>query len=64
MPVCSYCKINYEVPRGLTYVLTNGEIMYFCSSKCQKNWNLGRRADKVNWIRKANKVAVNKEKKE
>jgi large subunit ribosomal protein L24e len=58
MPACSYCKKNYENPRGLTYVLTNGDIMYFCSSKCKKNWELGRRADKVNWIRKKDKKIV------
>lgn len=58
MTQCSYCKKNYENPRGLTYVLTNGEIMYFCSSKCQKNWKMGRRSDKVSWIVKKDKHVV------
>ncbi|MEK6891493.1 MAG: 50S ribosomal protein L24e [Nanoarchaeota archaeon] len=57
MPQCSYCKQNYEIPRGLTYVLVNGEVLYFCSGKCQKNWKLKRRSDKVNWIRKIDKKA-------
>jgi len=55
MPQCSYCKKNYENPRGLTFVMTNGEILYFCSSKCQKNHKLGRKSEKVNWIRKKDK---------
>ena len=55
MPQCSFCKRQYEVPRGLTFVLPNGEILYFCSSKCQKNNRLGRNSKKVNWIRKADK---------
>ena len=52
MPQCSYCKKHYEIPRGLTFVLSNGEVLYFCSSKCKKNWNMGRRADKLSWITK------------
>ena len=55
MTQCSYCKKNYEIPRGLTYVLTNGDIMYLCSSKCFKNWKMGRKSQKVNWIRKKDK---------
>lgn len=52
MPKCSFCKKVYEFPRGLTLVLNDGNILYFCSSKCRKNFNLGRKGKKVNWIRK------------
>jgi large subunit ribosomal protein L24e len=52
MPKCSYCSQNYDVPRGLTFVLPNGEVLYFCSAKCQKNHKLGRKKEKVNWIKK------------
>lgn len=58
MPQCSYCKKQYENPRGLTFVLSNGDILYFCSSKCRKNHKLGRRAEKLNWIRKAKQEKV------
>ncbi len=54
MPKCSFCKSNYDVPRGMTFVLPNGEILYFCSSKCQKNKKLGRRGDKKKWVTKRN----------
>ena len=57
MPECSFCKKNYNIPQGLTYVLVNGEILYFCSSKCQKNNKLGRRGDKTNWVKKRDKKA-------
>ena len=53
MPECSFCKKDYSIPRGLTFVLHSGDIMYFCSSKCRKNFNLRRKSEKVNWIRKA-----------
>ncbi len=52
MPKCSYCKNNYEPPRGLTFVLPNGELLYFCSSKCRKNHKLGRKGEKLAWIKK------------
>ncbi|MEM3074728.1 MAG: 50S ribosomal protein L24e [Candidatus Pacearchaeota archaeon] len=55
MPECSFCKKQYDVPRGLTFVLSSGEILYFCSSKCRKNYKLGRTRNKVPWIRKKKK---------
>lgn len=56
MPKCSFCGENYDIPRGLTFVLPNGELLYFCSSKCQKNYKMGRRGEKQNWVRKQKKV--------
>jgi large subunit ribosomal protein L24e len=53
MPRCSFCKRNYEFPLGLTLILYDGNILYFCSSKCRKNQlKLKRDNKKVNWIRK------------
>ncbi len=52
MPKCSFCKEQYENPKGLTLVLNDGTILYFCSSKCRKNWKLGRKSKKLNWIKK------------
>ena len=54
MPRCSFCKQNYEFPYGLTLILNDGNIMYFCSSKCRKNAiDLKRDNKKVKWIKKA-----------
>lgn len=50
MPKCSYCQENYEFPRGLTLVMTNGDVNHLCSSKCRKNMLMGRR--KVRWLPK------------
>ena len=50
MVKCSYCKKDYENPRGLTLVMTNGTIHHLCSSKCRKNMLMKRR--KVRWISK------------
>lgn len=52
MPKCSFCGKMYEIPRGLTFVLADGTVLYFCSAKCNKNWTLGRKTTKVGWVRK------------
>lgn len=55
MPECSFCKKNYDIPRGTTLVLPSGELLYFCSSKCQKNNKLGRIGKKTKWVKKPKK---------
>lgn len=52
MPKCSFCGENYEFPRGLTLALNDGVVLYFCSSKCRKNFKLGRKSKKLKWITK------------
>jgi large subunit ribosomal protein L24e len=53
MQKCTYCGKEYEFPKGLTFVQTDGKIVYLCSSKCRKNMKLKRR--KVKWIEKKKK---------
>jgi len=53
MPKCVYCGKMYDVPKGLTLVMKDGTINYFCSSKCKKNMLMKRR--KVRWITKKKK---------
>ncbi len=55
MPECSFCKKQYGNPRGLTYVLPSGDLVYLCSSKCVKNYKMGRKSEKVDWVRKGKK---------
>jgi len=56
MPVCWFCKKNYEFPRGVSVVQKDGSIRYFCASKCRKNSEMGRNNRKVNWVRKSDTV--------
>ncbi|MDP2946897.1 MAG: 50S ribosomal protein L24e [Nanoarchaeota archaeon] len=55
MPVCSFCKTGYEFPRGISVVMPDGSVRFYCSSKCRKNAKLGRVPKKVNWVRKKKK---------
>ena len=50
MPKCSFCKKQYEIPRGLTIVMNDNSVKYFCSSKCRKNsLKLKRDKNRVRW---------------
>lgn len=52
MPNCSFCKKSYHTHKGLTIFNIDGKSLFYCSSKCRKNANLGRDPKKVNWVRK------------
>ncbi len=56
MPTCSFCKKNYENPRGMTIFLNDGRSVFYCSSKCRRNSELGRDGRKMNWVKKEKKV--------
>ena len=62
MPVCWFCKSSYEFPRGITLVEKDGNVKHFCSSKCRKNFDMGRNNRKVNWVKKSDVVKELKEK--
>ena len=64
MVSCSFCKKNYEFPKGTTVVQKDGSVRYFCSSKCRKNFEMGRLSKKVKWVKKSDIVKANKAKKE
>lgn len=56
MTKCSFCGKEYDLHRGVTFVLNDGRIFRFCSSKCKKNHELGRDSRKVKWVKKRKKV--------
>ena len=64
MPACSFCKQNYEIPRGMTVVQKDASVKYFCSGKCRKNAEMGRNNKKVKWVIKAENIAQVKKKEE
>ena len=68
MPKCSFCKQMYEFPKGTSVVQRDGNVRYYCSSKCRKNMEMGRDNRKVRWVRKVKKGkdsgSVSSEKKE
>jgi large subunit ribosomal protein L24e len=64
MPTCSFCKKVYNFPRGMTVVQKDSSVRYYCSSKCRKNMEMGRKNKKVKWIRKSEVIKEELAKKE
>jgi large subunit ribosomal protein L24e len=46
---CSFCEGEIEPGCGKKYVKKDGSIMHFCSSKCEKNFKLGRVGRRLRW---------------
>jgi large subunit ribosomal protein L24e len=53
---CSICKSNILKGSGKMFVRNDGRIFYFCSSKCQRNFKLGREPKKLKWVSSEKKV--------
>jgi len=54
---CSFCSRTLEPGTGKLYAKKDGTTFYFCSSKCENNFNMGRVTRKVKWARKGAKGA-------
>lgn len=48
---CSFCGNNIKAGAGKMFVKSTGEIIFYCSSKCEKNYNLGRTGKKLKWTK-------------
>jgi large subunit ribosomal protein L24e len=67
MAKCSFCGGRTPDARGKMFVRNDGKIFYFCNSKCQSNWKLGREGKSTRWthtFRKEGKRTVKKEEKQ
>ena len=54
---CSFCREDIEPGTGKMFVKKDGNVLQFCSRKCEKNMlELKRSPRKVNWIRKKQKT--------
>jgi len=49
---CSFCSAAIKHGTGKIFVKNDGTVYYFCSSKCEKNYLMGREAKKRKWSRK------------
>ncbi|ACL15898.1 50S ribosomal protein L24e [Methanosphaerula palustris] len=60
MHTCTFCGEGLEPGTGKMFVRRDGSIYYFCSTKCQNNFKLGRAPRRVAWT-KAGRKALGKE---
>jgi len=49
---CSFCGSTIRSGTGKMFVKNDGTILYWCSSKCEKNYRLKREPEKRKWSRK------------
>ena len=47
--VCDFCGDDIEPGTGTMFVRTNGATIHYCSSKCEKNHDLGRESRDLEW---------------
>lgn len=52
---CSFCGKNIVSGTGKMYVKIDGTVFYFDTSKCEKNFMMGRESKKRKWSRPAKK---------
>jgi len=56
MPKCSFCGVKIPPARGKTFVKSDGRILYFDSSKCEKSFKMGRQGVNFKWTPVARKA--------
>jgi len=56
MAECSFCNKEIEKGKGTMFVKETGKVLWFCSSKCEKNMlKLKRKAIQTKWVTKKRK---------
>ncbi len=53
---CSFCGQRINPGTGLMFVRRDGSMLFFCSSKCERNHRLGRKPHRVRWTERSRKV--------
>jgi large subunit ribosomal protein L24e len=59
---CSFCGEAIPAGQGLMFVRNDGRILYFCSSKCDRNTEMGREGKRKKWTNLFEKSAASKPK--
>jgi len=49
---CSFCNAEIAPGTGKIFVKTTGEILYFCSKKCERYYFMKRKREKLKWVKK------------
>jgi len=57
---CSFCGAKIPKGRGKMFVKNSGQIFYFCNSKCERNWSMGREGKKTRWTETFKKLKEGK----
>ncbi|MEF8774644.1 MAG: 50S ribosomal protein L24e, partial [Halobacteriales archaeon] len=55
---CDFCGADIEPGTGTMLVRTNGTTIHYCSSKCEKNAELGREPRDIDWTSEGRAAAA------
>ena len=56
MAKCTFCGNDIEKGTGVMYVEKTGKVHHYCSSKCERNVDLGRKPKHVRWTQEFKKL--------
>ncbi len=56
MARCSFCGNEIEKGTGMIFVQKIGKVLHFCSSKCENNFELGRKPKHTRWTQEFRKA--------
>jgi large subunit ribosomal protein L24e len=49
---CVFCNKLQQPGQGIIFVYSDGRVVYFCSSKCRRNYRMKRDPKKIKWAQK------------
>ncbi|MBM1154351.1 50S ribosomal protein L24 [archaeon] len=47
--ICHFCGRKFLETHGIMFVKNDGSVIWLCSSKCRKNFLMGRDPTKLKW---------------
>ncbi len=56
MAKCGFCGNEIEKGTGMIFVQKIGKVLHFCSSKCENNFELGRKPKHTRWTQEFRKL--------
>ena len=56
MAKCSFCGNEIEKGTGMMFVQKIGKVLHFCTSKCENNFELGRKHKHTRWTQEFRKL--------
>jgi large subunit ribosomal protein L24e len=59
---CIFCSKLQQPGQGIILALNDGRVLYFCSSKCRRNFKLRRDPKKIKWARPKTPAQIRNEK--
>ncbi len=52
---CIFCSKSQQPGQGTIFAYNDGKVIYYCSSKCRRNFKLRRNPKKIKWARQRDK---------